>query len=47
MQEKKKSCASCNDPKFYLRWEFIFATYIFICGIKETVDIIKYLISLF
>jgi len=46
---QKKGCKSCKnvDAKFFLRWEFIVSLYIVLCGIKENVDIIKYLISLF
>lgn len=46
---QKKECESCKnvDYNFFLRWEFIVSLYIVLCGIKENVDIIKYIISLF
>jgi hypothetical protein len=44
---KEKKCLKCNDPKNLLSWWFFAGMYGFICMVKVTVDIIKYIIELF
>lgn len=48
MEQKKKSCLSCSKSyKVFFKWHFVVGVWIAACAVKENIDIIRYILSLF
>jgi hypothetical protein len=43
---KNEKCQSCSNSSTIFSWWFLLGTYLLVCGVKVTIDIVKYLISL-
>lgn len=46
MSEEKK-CESCSNASTIFSWWFLLGTYLLGCGVKVTIDIVKYVLTLF
>lgn len=44
---KEEKCESCSKTDTIFSWWFLLGTYLLVCGIKVTIDIVKYFITLF
>lgn len=42
----EEKCKTCSNTDTIFSWWFLLGTYLLVCGIKVTIDIVKYLISL-